>query len=140
MRKAAGLALVTGALALAGWGAWRFLVGGFTLSGSVTASPHTRKRIATPNMMLFVVALNTGGVPVAVKRFVNPHLPLQWDMGVEDLILPGRDWSGPLSVRVAVNGHGKIGEALKGDLYGEHRHPARSGDRSVDVVVDSVVD
>lgn len=140
MKRAVGLTLLAGALAASAWSAWRHFVTGFHLSGSVTASPHIQKRIETPNMVLFVVAQNTGGVPVAVKRIVNPHLPLKWSMGVPDLILPGRDWDGALSVHIDVNAHGKVGESLKGDFRGEHRHPVRSGDSSVDVVVNNEVD
>ena len=140
MNRTVGLALLAGALAASGWTAWRFFIAGFRLSGSVTASPHIQKRIETPNMVLFVVAQNTGGVPVAVKRIVNPHLPLNWSMGIPDLILPGRDWDGALSVHVAVNAHGKVGESLKGDFRGVHHHPVRSGDGSVDVVVNTEVE
>ncbi|MBI5595046.1 MAG: hypothetical protein HY928_03045 [Elusimicrobia bacterium] len=136
LRRSAGAVAAAAAVALAGWSAWRFLMGGFRLSGTVTATPRLQQRIETPNMVLFVSALNSGGVPVAVKRFVNPRLPLKWRMDAADLILPGRDWPGTLSVRVSVNSHGKVGETLRGDLLGEHRHPVHSGDSSVDVVVD----
>lgn len=135
--RSAGVLLASLGLALAGWAAWRFVLGGFSLSGTVTASPRLQARIETPNMVLFVSALNSGGVPVAVKRFVNPRLPLRWHMDASDMILPGRDWTGTLSVNISVNSHGKVGETVRGDLLGEHRHPVHSGDSSVDVVVDT---
>lgn len=136
MRRALGLLLGLG-LAWGGWVAWRQVMGGFRLSGSVVANHRFQKRLETPNMVMFVTALNTGGVPVAVKKFVNPAFPLDWEMGPEDMILPGRDWEGTLSVRVTVNSHGKVGEVKGGDLVGEHRHPVHSGDSSVDVVIDA---
>lgn len=137
VRRSAGVLLAACASALLGWGAWQLVMGGFRLSGTVTSTPRLQARIETPNMVLFVSALNSGGVPVAVKRFVNPRLPLRWSMDASDMILPGRDWPGTLSVRVSVNSHGKVGETVRGDLLGEHRHPVHSGDSSVDVVVDS---
>ena len=139
MRRAAALAALAAILGGA-WAAWQILHGGFRLSGSILATPRYQKLIETPNMTLFVVAENSGNVPVAVKRFVNPRLPLNWRMGPEDLILPGRDWAGTLSVRVLVNANGKVGELQRGDLHGEHRHPVHSGDRSVDVVIDAQVE
>lgn len=139
MRKGAVLAVVAAALAAGGWAAWRSVRGGFRLSGSVIASPRLQRIIETPNMVLFVVAENAGGVPIAVKRFVNPRLPLDWRMGPDDLVLPGRDWSGTLSVHVDVNSHDRIGNPVPGDLYGSHRHPVRSGDGAVDVIVDSEI-
>lgn len=139
MRRA--LLVAFAALAVAGgWEAWQVLAGGFRLSGTVMASPRYKKLIETPNMVLFVVAENAGGVPVAVKRFVNPRLPLQWRMSQEDLVLPGRDWEGALSVHVDVNAHDRIGRPQSGDLYGEHHHPLRSGDSAVDIVVDQQLD
>ena len=136
MKRALWLAFLA-ALAAGGWFGWRWVAGGFRLSGTVLVSHRYQKRLETPNMVMFVTAANVGGVPVAVKKFVNPTLPLDWKMGPEDMILPGRDWDGTLSVRVTVNQHGKVGEVRLGDLLGEHRHPVQSGDRSVDVVIDA---
>lgn len=136
MKKTLGLVLVA-ALAAGGWLAWRWVAGGFRLSGTVLVSHRYQKRLETPNMVMFVTAANIGGVPVAVKKFVNPTFPLDWKMEPEDMILPGRDWDGTLNVRVTVNQHGKVGEVRAGDLMGEHRHPVHSGDLSVDIVIDS---
>lgn len=129
--------LLLAALGAGGWFAWNLVAGGFRLSGTVLVSHRFQKRLETPNMVMFVTAANVGGVPVAVKKFVNPALPLDWKMGPEDMILPGREWAGTLTVRVTVNQHGKAGEVKPGDLLGEHRHPVQSGDHSVDVVIDS---
>ena len=109
---------------------------GFHLSGSITVSPRLRRKAEQPNTVLFVVATNLAGVPIAVQRIINPPFPLSYHMKNEDLVLPGPVWHGPLQVRVFVNTHGKVGISLRGDLAGEHRDAARSGDRSVDVVVD----
>ncbi|TBR17334.1 hypothetical protein EPO15_17115 [bacterium] len=136
MKRVVGVTLLA-ALAVGGWQAWNWVAGGFRLSGTVLVSNRFQKRLETPNMVMFVTAANTGGVPVAVKKFVNPTFPLDWTMAPEDMILPGRDWDGTLDVRVTVNSHGKVGEVRPGDLLGEHRHPVHSGDRSVDVVIDA---
>lgn len=136
MKRALALLVLAG-LSWAGWFGWNWVAGGFRLSGTVLVSHRYQKRLETPNMVMFVTAANFGGVPVAVKKFVNPTLPLDWKMSPEDMILPGRDWDGTLSVRVTVNQHGKVGEVRAGDLLGEHRHPVHSGDTSVDIVIDS---
>ncbi|MEK7656486.1 MAG: hypothetical protein AAB412_01890 [Elusimicrobiota bacterium] len=109
----------------------------FRLSGGITASPQLLRRTERPNLMLFIVAVNSGGIPVAVKRIVNPKLPIDYHMGQEDLVLPGKSWQGPLQVKVFVNTHGQVGLTLPGDLTGGHPGPVRSGDHDVDVVIDS---
>ncbi len=111
----------------------------FTLRGSITAPPRLQKRAEKPNSVLMIVATNSAGVPVAVKRIINPRFPLHYTMNENDLLLPGPIWQGPLTVTVHVNKHGRLGIQRKRDLRGYHRGTARSGDRSVDIVIDQEV-
>ncbi len=111
----------------------------FSLRGSVTAAARLQKRVEKPNMVMLIVATNEKGVPVAVRRVVNPRLPLEYAMGPEDLILPGPAWHGPLSVQVHVNRHGKLGETKRGDLRGTQRGMARAGERHANVVIDEIL-
>lgn len=111
----------------------------FSLRGSITAPPRLQKRAEKPNSVLLIVATNSAGVPVAVKRIINPRFPLHYSMNENDLLLPGPVWQGPLTVTVHVNKHGRLGTQKKRDLRGYHRGTARSGDRSVNVVIDQEV-
>lgn len=113
--------------------------GDFRLAGDITAPPHLHRKVSMPNTMLFIVAVNGGGVPVAVKRVVNPQLPLSYKLGPEDLVFQGPSWKGPLAVRVHVNDHGSVGLMLRGDLVGSHPTSVQSGDSGVHVVVDGEV-
>ncbi|MFC1679777.1 hypothetical protein ACFL2T_06155, partial [Elusimicrobiota bacterium] len=79
----------------------------FHLSGSITATPRVLKSSAKPNTVLHVVATNNAGVPVAVKRIINPALPLRYTIDEDNLVLPGPVWKGPLTVTVHVNMRGK---------------------------------
>jgi hypothetical protein len=108
----------------------------FSLTGSITVAPRLSHRAEQPNTVLFVVASNAAGVPVAVQRIINPSFPLTYRMRNEDLVLPGPVWHGALTIRVFVNTHGQAGVTMKGDLTGSHRATARSGERGVDVVID----
>lgn len=111
----------------------------FSLRGSITAPPRLQKRAEKPNSVLMVVAANSAGVPVAVKRIINPRFPLHYSMNENDLLLPGPIWRGPLNVTVYVNKHGRLGIQKKRDLRGYHRGTARSGDRNVNIVIDHEV-
>ncbi len=111
----------------------------FQFSGSITAPPPIQKLAERPNLVLYVVATNSGGVPVAVKKIVNPRLPIHYRITSDDLILPGETWDGPLTVTVVVNNHGKLGVLKRGDLRGTHRGLIRSGARHVDIVIDQKV-
>ena len=111
----------------------------FSLSGSITAPPHIQKKAELPNTVLFIVATNAAGVPVAVKRIINPTFPLRYQFHADDLVLPGKVWQGPLTVKVFVNSHGRLGEVQKGDLTGAYHGSAYAGDRDVDIVIDRQV-
>lgn len=132
MRRALALAL---AAALCGCD---LLTGDFRLSGTVDASPALRDRVPKTNAMLFVVAVNAGGVPVAVQRIVNPEFPAAFKMGPEDLLIPAVRRSETLKVHAEMNTHGEVGKARPGDLFGEAAGVYRPGDGGVAIVLDKV--
>jgi len=111
--------------------------GAFRLSGTITAAQGLHERVSKPNAVLLITAANGGGVAVAVKRVVNPVLPLHYSITTDDLALPGPVWNGPLQVAVSVNRHGQVGVTRQGDMSGTHRGEARSGDRHVNIVIDT---
>jgi hypothetical protein len=67
------------------------------ITGVVNVSPDLLGKAQSPNAVLFVVARNLGGVPVAVREIVNPAFPYKFSIGPEDLILPGA-WTSGLTV------------------------------------------
>lgn len=112
----------------------------FHFSGSITAPPHIQKLIERPNLVLYVVAADNSGVPIAVHKIINPRLPVYYRVTAEDLVLPGPAWNGPLRVEVFVNAHGQLGTAQPGDLRGTHQGGIRSGERNANVIIDRKID
>jgi hypothetical protein len=125
--------------ALVAYGCFQISEKKFQVSGSITASVHILQKIQRPNTVLFIVATNSGGVPVAVKRIINPQLPVEYHLDNEDLILPGPVWNGPLRIKVHVNTHGKVGLTIHGDLVGTYPGSVYSGEQNVHIVIDSEV-
>ena len=111
----------------------------FRLQGVITASPQIQRKMERPDTVMFIVAMNAGGIPVAIKRILNPRLPLAYQLTEEDLVLPGPVWRGPLAVKVHVNTHGQAGIIVHGDMVGTNPGPVYSEDRNVNVVVDREV-
>jgi hypothetical protein len=108
----------------------------FELSGKITVPARLQKRTEAYNTVLFVVASNAAGVPIAVARIVNPQFPLAYQMKTENLVLPGPVWKGKLSVKACINAHGKVGVIERGDLVGTHPGQVYSGTRGVNIVID----
>jgi len=111
----------------------------FHLSGSITVAAHLQNKVPKTNSVLFIVAKNQGGVPVAVRRVVNPQFPVDYELRAEDLIVPGEIPAGPLTLEVEMNTHGNVGAPVKGDLSGAHPDKISSGERGVHVVIDREV-
>jgi len=130
-----GLAL---ALAAAALGGCNFLTGDFSLSGTVDIAPRLRERAPRVNAMLFVVAENEGGVPVAVHRIVNPEFPAPFEMGPDDLIVPRVRRRERLKVHVEMNTHGDVGRPQPGDLFGDAPARTVSGATGVRVILEKV--
>ncbi len=108
----------------------------FHLSGTVTLAPHFKNKTAPPNAMLFVVVRNLGGVPLAVRRIVNPQFPASFSVENEDLVVPGSFPAGPLEVSVELNSHGRVGSPSRGDLLGAHPDPVEPGETGIHVVIE----
>ena len=131
MRRALSLALAAAAL-----GGCNLLTGDFALSGTVDVSPRLRERAPKTSAMLFVVAENEGGVPVAVRRIVNPEFPADFSMGTEDLLVPAVRRRERLKIHAEMNTHGDVGTPRPGDLTGERAGVVLPGEGGIKVVLD----
>lgn len=134
MRAGAALLILA---ALAGGCEW--LTGDFRLSGAVDISPELASRAPKTNSVLFVIAKNAGGVPVAVHRIVNPDFPAAFTMSSKDLLVPGIRRNEQLFVVARLNAHGNLGAPKAGDLEGRAKSASRPGDRGVKVRLDKAL-
>lgn len=115
-----------------------WLTGNFRLTGTVEISPELVTRAPKTNSVLFIVAQNAGGVPLAVSRIVNPEFPTSFSMGSRDLLVPEIRSDELLTVSAQLNAHGNLGKPVAGDLDGRAARPARPGDRGVRLLLDRV--
>jgi len=128
-------ALAGAALAVALSGCER-MISDFRLSGTVDVSPALRGRVPRQNAMLFIVAKNEGGVPVAVERIVNPDFPAPFEMGPADLLVPAVRNREALTVHATLNTHGHMDAPRPGDLIGEAAGTVLPGAGGVSIVLE----
>jgi hypothetical protein len=128
---------LTLAAALAGGCDW--LTGDFRLSGVVEISPSLEARAPKTNSVLFIIAENAGGVPVAVHRIVNPEFPAAFRMAPQDLLVPGIRRNEHLVIVARLNAHGSLSAPKPGDLEGRSPDPSHPGDHGVKVRLDKVL-
>lgn len=108
----------------------------FKVSGTVSLSPTAVPPLPA-NTMLFVVARNDGGVPVAVKKVINPRFPYQYEITPSSLIMPDL-LTRRLSVEAHLNTHGSLGVPGRGDLKGEHGQPVQVRGGGADIKLFSI--
>ena len=99
-------------------------------------SPYLQNKAPHGNDVLFIIAKNKGGIPVAVRRVVNPLFPVEFSLNADDLIVPGAQPKEPLWLQAQLNTHGKAGAAVKGDFEGVLHDPIRPGKRRVRIIID----
>ncbi len=108
----------------------------FDVSGTITIASSLRTRVPKQNCVMFIVAKNMGGVPLAVKRIVNPAFPVPYTLDAGDLLVPGSHPTEALRVEVEMNDRGNVGHPVRGDLAGSYPDPVYSGEHDVHIVID----
>jgi len=130
-----------GVLALAGFLVWRFgypaaLKYFFRVSGTVTVAQGLIPGLPGANGMLFVVARNEGGVPVAVRKIINPVFPAKFEMTSSNLIMPDL-LTRRIYLEALLNTHGQLGAPRRGDLKGARQDRVSFISKGLEVKLDS---
>ncbi len=128
------LALTLAALAL--MGGCRSFSREFRISGTITIAPGLRAKAPQENAVLFIIAKSKGGVPIAVRRIVNPEFPVSFSLTAEDLLLPAAHPEPPFLLQVQMNSRGDVGAPVRGDLEGTLADPVYPGKRDVHILID----
>lgn len=122
--------------ALTRFGYLYFLRLAFNLRGQVEITEHLVEAAARPNVMLFMVARNKAGVPVAVKKIINPVFPLNFRITSANLIMPEL-LTRYLFLEAFLNNHGELGVFRPGDIKGEIRHPVLFREKEIELILDT---
>jgi len=110
----------------------------FTVSGTIDITPRLSKMSEKPNNVCFIVAKNPGGVPVVIKRVVNPEFPLDFNITKKDLLIEDA-WKDTMQVEVFINQHGQVGRLKAGDMFTEPYQIAKIFSPNVVITVDKMM-
>ena len=128
-------------LAAAVFLAWRFgypaaLKYFFRISGTVSVAPGLLTALPGANSMLFVVARNESGLPVAVKKLINPIFPAEFEMTSSNLIMPDL-LTRRIYLEALLNTHGQLGVLRKGDLRGSRQDRVNFIGKGLEITLDA---
>ncbi len=110
---------------------------GPSIAGRISVSPELASRIGAAHA-LFIIARRGPGPPFAVKRIVDPHLPLRYRLSAEDVMMAGTPFAGEVTMVARLSVAGGAGPPQAGDLEGEHPGKVRVGAQDADIVIDRV--
>ncbi|HAF95614.1 MAG: hypothetical protein A2X34_05850 [Elusimicrobia bacterium GWC2_51_8] len=137
MKKIFYLSLCCAVLfALTRFGYLYFLRLTFNLRGQVVITEHLVETATRPNAMLFMVARNKAGVPVAVKKIINPVFPLNFRITSTNLIMPEL-LTKALFLEAFLNNHGELGVFRQGDIKGEIKHPVLFREKEIELILNT---
>lgn len=130
--------LALGALCFA---VWRFgypyaLKYFFRVSGIVGVAPDLVQGLPGANSMLFIVARNESGVPVAVKKIINPVFPAKFEMTSSNLIMPDL-LTRRIYLDALLNTHGQLGVLRRGDLKGARQDRVNFVSKGLEIKLDA---
>jgi cytochrome c-type biogenesis protein CcmH len=107
-----------------------------TISGTITLAREPSSPIPT-GAALFIIARPDTGPPLAVKRIVDPQFPLHYTLGMNDVMLSGRAFTGTINVSARLQTSGAVGPSQPGDLVGHYPgNPVTVGATGVDIVLE----
>jgi len=102
------------------------------IRGVVRVPPGTKAVGGT----LFAIARSPGGgPPLAVRRWSVREFPTAFELGPGDVMLPGREFQGPLFLTVRLDADGDASTHSAGDLAASVDHPVAPGDSGIELTL-----
>ncbi len=113
---------------------------GAAVRGRVSVAPELAARVPGTGV-LFIIARSGGasGPPVAVKRVDSPRLPLEFEIGPGDRMIPTAPFTGPFALSARLDGDGNATTRSAGDLQGAAPSAVDSGAEGVEIVLGEVL-
>jgi cytochrome c-type biogenesis protein CcmH len=113
--------------------------GAHAVAGTITLAPDRMAKLGASDT-LFILARPAGeknGPPLAVLKMVGIKFPLKYELGQEDVLMPGKFFSGKVEVQAVLRKSGIATLPVPGDVRGVHAQPVEPGAKGVDIVLDT---
>jgi cytochrome c-type biogenesis protein CcmH len=110
---------------------------GSTIAGQISVAPQLAGRVGAAHV-LFIIARRGAGAPFAVKRIAEPHFPLRYHIGPENVMMTGTPFRGEVTMVARLSVAGGAGPAQPGDMEGEHPGKIAVGAQDADIVINRI--
>jgi hypothetical protein len=109
------------------------------VSGTITLPPERVAKLGASDT-LFILARPAGqqaGPPLAVLKMVGMKFPLHYELGQEDVLMPGKFFTGQVQVQAVLRKSGIATLPVPGDVRGAYGKPVEPGAKNVDIALDT---
>ena len=109
------------------------------VSGTITLAPERVAKLGASDT-LFILARpadQPNGPPLAVLKMVGMKFPLKYELGQEDVLMPGKFFAGKVQVQAVLRKSGIATLPVPGDVRGVHGQAVEPGAKDVDIALDT---
>ncbi|MEE9551102.1 MAG: cytochrome c-type biogenesis protein CcmH, partial [Candidatus Binatia bacterium] len=120
----------------------QLVAGSSRIEGTISVDPKLKAKLNSRDALYIIVrsAGSAGGPPLAVKKVGRPVFPLSYSLGPENMMIPGRPFSGKVNVYVRLDKDGNAMTRDPGSLKGDYKkNPVEIGSQRVDIIIDQVL-
>jgi hypothetical protein len=120
----------------------QLVAGSNRIEGTISIDPKLKAKLDSRDALYIIVrsAGSAGGPPLAVKKVERPVFPLSYSIGPENMMIPGRPFSGKVDVSVRLDKDGNAMTRDPGSLMGAYeKNPVEIGSQRVDIIIDQVL-
>ncbi len=120
----------------------QLVAGSSRIEGTISVDPKLKAKLDSRDALYIIVrsAGSAGGPPLAVKKVGRPVFPLSYSLGPENMMIPGRPFSGKVDVSVRLDKDGNAMTRDPGSLKGDYKkNPVEIGSQRVDIIIDQVL-
>ncbi len=105
-------------------------VHGPNISGEIRINPTLEAKAENYSTLFIIAKTHETGPPTAIKRVMTPKFPLKFELGADDIMLPGTTFNGELILIARIS---RTGNAMPapGDLEGQFERRVSPGDKDL---------
>jgi hypothetical protein len=112
---------------------------GAPVRGTVEIDDALRGRAPRGGVLFVIARSEGGGPPLAVKRIVDPELPLDFEIGPADRMIEQMPFAGPLRLSARLDADGNATTREPGDLQGSAPGAVEPGAEGVRIRIDEAL-
>jgi hypothetical protein len=110
---------------------------GPSISGTIALAPELVGKV-DPSGVIYVIARQGPGPPLAVARLQVAALPVVYALTAEHVMMPGMAFEGELNVSARLDRDGAVGPPQPGDVEGATAGAVKVGDSHADIVLNQL--